>query len=554
MLISFFANSLISLVILGYSYLFKILILREKNSIIKNLDFIYGFFFIIFISVFLNFFIAVKSLKLILFAIGIIFFLVSLYNKKISINYIGLFFFLFIFSFFTYWNGNNVDSPVYHLQTINWIHNHKITFGLAILDWHYALNSIWHIFLSALSFQYKDFNTLYVINFIPFAFVLLEILNSKNNYKLSHLALLLTLSYLLFFSYIHPYRNGIIFNHLGNPEVDTIGMIFFILTGFIFLKFIETKDKNEYYLLILSSIVCPLIKLTYIGSIIFPIVATIYSKENIKKLFNKTSIMGSILVLFWFTRNFIQSSCLIFPIKFTCIKTEWSLSNDQVLFYLNQTKSFARDTRLRDRYTDFEHTIYSYDWIVPWFKDYFINDAFLKISFFIFLSSVFFYILFLLVDYLKNRKFKIDKIFYYVFILYCFNFLVWFQAPEIRFGWGILAFFPCVFLSLFLIKFNFLKKINKNIFPFSIVVLSMLLIFKNYKYFKIDNLLNPYEKKFDYSQIVKITESNGFGIFQSGNWMCADFKGICINKPKKNYLLEYKNNYIFIKTTDRETL
>ena len=71
---------------------------------------------------------------------------------------------------------------------------------------------------------------------------------------------------------------------------------------------------------------------------------------------------------------------------------------------------------------------------------------------------------------------------------------------------------------------------------------------------KIDNLLNPYEKKFDYSQIIKISESNGFKIYKSKNGMCADFKGICINKPKKNYSLEYKNNYIFIKTTDRETL
>ena len=92
MLISFFANSLISLVILGYSYLFKILILREKNSLITNLDFIYGIFFLIFISFFLNFFLAVVTIKLVLFAIGIIFFLLSLYNKKISINYIGLFF------------------------------------------------------------------------------------------------------------------------------------------------------------------------------------------------------------------------------------------------------------------------------------------------------------------------------------------------------------------------------------------------------------------------------------------------------------------------------
>tara|TARA_Y100000590_G_scaffold466600_1_gene642587 strand:+ start:3603 stop:5267 length:1665 start_codon:yes stop_codon:yes gene_type:complete len=553
MLISFFANSLISTIILGYSYLFKILILREKKSQLKNLDFIYGLFFLVFISIFLNFFIAIANIKIVLAVIGIIFFLVSLYKKKISINFIGLFFFLFIFSFFTYWNGNNVDSPVYHLQTINWIHNHKITFGLAILDWHYALNSIWHIFLSSLSFQYKDFNTLYVINFIPFAFVLLEIINSKNNYKLSYLALFLTLSYLLFFSYIHPFRNGIIFNHLGNPEVDTIGMIFFILTGFIFLKYLENKDKNEYYLLILCSIICPLIKLTYIGSIIFPIFATLYSKQNIKNLFNKTSIMGSILILFWIIRNFIQSSCLLFPFKFTCIKTEWSLSNEQVLFYLNQTKGFARDTRLRDRYTDFEHTIYSYDWVVPWFKDYFINDAFLKISFFIFLSSIFFYILFLLIDYSKNKKFKIDKLFYYILILYFINFLIWFQAPEIRFGWGILSLFPCIFLSLILIRLKFLTKINSNIFPVIILVLCSLLVVKNFKYFEINNFLTPFNKTFSYSQIIKIEEINGFEIFKSINWMCADFKGICINKPKKNYSLKYKNNYIFIETTDRET-
>ena len=546
MLISFLANSLISSVIIGYSYLFKILFLRKQNSLVNNLDFLFGIFFLTLISVLLNFFSPIANVKVILFIIGIIFFVISFYKKKIFINYKGLLFFLFVFSFFTYWNGNNADSPVYHLQTINWIHDHKITFGLAILDWHYALNSIWHIFLSVLSFQYKDFNTLYVINFIPFAFILLETLNPKNNFRLSYLTLFLTLSYLFFFSYLHPFRNGIIFNHFGNPEVDTIGMIFFILTGFIFLKYLETEDKNEFNLLVLSSIICPLIKLTYIGSLIFPVVAVIYCNKNMKILFNKISILGSFLVFFWLIRNFILSSCLLFPFKFTCIKTSWSLSNEQVLFYLNQTKSFARDTPLREKYVNFEHTLYSYDWFLPWFKDYFLQDAFLIISFFIFGCSIFLYSLF---NYLKYKRFKIDKLFYYILILYSFNFFIWFQAPEIRFGWGILSFFPCLFFSILLIKFNFLKKVNTNVFSATIIVLSMLLIFKNYKYFKIDNLLNPYEKKFDYSQVIKITESNGFEIFKSRNWMCADFKGICINKPKKNYSLEYNNNYIFIKTT-----
>ena len=554
MLVTFLVNFFISIVIIGYSYLFKIFFFQKQNLVIANLDFLYGLFLIIFTSVILNFFVALVYVKYVLFIIGIIFFLTATYNRKININYLGLILFLFVFSFFTYWNGNNVDSPVYHIPTINWIHNYKITFGLAILDWHYALNSVWHIFLSVFSFQYRDFNTIYVINFIPYAFILSEILRYTHNFKISYLTLFLSLSYILFFSYIHPFHNGIIFNHLGNPEVDTIGMLFFILTGFLFLKYLSSEDQNDYYLMIISSIICPLIKLTYFGSLFFPIVAAIYLNKNLKILFNKISFIGSLLMLVWLIRNFILSSCFIFPFKFSCFKTSWSLDKDQVLFYLNQTKSFARDAPLRQKYLDFEYTIYSFDWFLPWVKNYFFEDAFLKISFFIFTISILFYFILTLFHSYKNKSFKIEKLFFYILILYFLNFLLWFQAPEIRFGWGILVFFPCVFLSLLLNKFNIINRINKNIFPGVIILLCFLLIYKNSKNFKIDYLTKTYNKKFDYSEIVKIKEINGFKIFQSKNWMCADFKGICINKPKKNYFLEYKHNYIFISTTDRKTL
>ena len=74
MLISFLANSLISSVILGYSYLFKILFLRKQNSLVNNLDFLFGIFFLTLISVLLNFFSPIANVKVILFIIGIIFF------------------------------------------------------------------------------------------------------------------------------------------------------------------------------------------------------------------------------------------------------------------------------------------------------------------------------------------------------------------------------------------------------------------------------------------------------------------------------------------------
>ena len=60
-------------------------------------------------------------------------------------------------------------------------------------------------------------------------------------------------------------------------------------------------------------------------------------------------------------------------------------------------------------------------------------------------------------------------------------------------------------------------------------------------------------KVFDYSNIKKLGTYDKIDIYVSTNWQCADFKKICINKPKKNYFLENKNGYLFIKTTDRET-
>ena len=550
MLISFVSNIIITFVILGYSFFFKIIFFDKKSHYLKNLDFVYGIFFIILFAIFLNFFFPLKNVKFIIFIIGIFYFFKSILKKKNHINHLRLIFFIGVFSFFTYWNGDNADSPIYHIQTINWIHNYKITFGLAILDWHYALNSIWHIFLASQSYKIGNFNTLYIINFIPFAFLLSEALDLKKFFKLSYLALFFSSFFFLFFSFIHPFNNGIILNHLGNPEVDTIGMVFFIFTGFIFLRYIEGKKLDDFYLLIIFSLICPLIKLTYIGSLIFPLTAIFYTKLNINLLPKKLIFISALTSIFWSIRNFILNSCLVFPVKFTCIDTPWALSEKQVLFYLNQTKSFSRDTPLRSKYMDFDHTIETFNWFSPWFKEYFLNDAFLKISFLLFFFSV----LGCIFTYFLKKKIDIKNYLSFLLPLFLINLYIWFQAPEIRFGWGILIFFPCAFFSLFLIQQKISKKINLKLFSNLIIILCFLMIFKSFNNFKIDHLLEPFEKTYDYSNIYKVYETNNFEIYKSQNWLCGDFKKICINKLKQKYFIYEKNNYLFITTEDKKTL
>ncbi len=551
MLITFIANILALKIVFGYSYLFKNFINTKNDVKVYNIDFVYGIFFLSFILIFFNFFIAIFKIKIIILIVGFILFIIGIKKKNIKISYFKIVSFILIFSIFTYWNYNNVDSPVYHIQTIKWIHDYKITFGLAVLDWHYALNSIWHILLSLFNFQYKGFNLFYVFTLVPISIFLAETLNNEK-YSISNLCIYYCSLFLILFSLIHPYKNGIIFNHLGNPEVDIIGMVFFILTGYIFLKNYEDDEKYDFNLLLICSIICPFIKLTYIGSLFFPLIIFYKKKYNLNIFFSKLGIFLSSIILLQMIRSYILNSCLLFPIKFTCIPSKWSLSNDQVQFYLNQTQSFARDTRLREKYTNFDYTIHSNDWIIPWVKDYFINDAFLNISFFIFFSSLIFFIL---NKFKGNKKINInvDKLYPSMLLLFLINFFIWFKAPEIRFGWGILIFFPSLLFTISIINLNYFSKIYKRYSSKFLFLICVLLVLKNINNFRFENIILPFEKSFDYSQINIIYKSNDIDVYKSNDWKCADFKKICINKPKKNYSLKYINNYLFISTNDFTT-
>ena len=64
----------------------------------------------------------------------------------------------------------------------------------------------------------------------------------------------------------------------------------------------------------------------------------------------------------------------------------------------------------------------------------------------------------------------------------------------------------------------------------------------------LNNILNPYEKKIDYSNIIKIKNINGFDFYKSKNWKCYDFRSICVNSVKEKYDIKRKYGYLIFKT------
>ena len=88
---------------------------------------------------------------------------------------------------------------------------------------------------------------------------------------------------------------------------------------------------------------------------------------------------------------------------------------------------------------------------------------------------------------------------------------------------------------------------KSEIFQFTPIIILCLLLIDNKKNLNVNNLINPYVKNINYSQIVKINNVNGFEIYKSLNWQCFDFDKICVNSEKEKYDINKKYGYLIIK-------
>jgi hypothetical protein len=371
----FFILFFIYLSLVGYSLFFKYSLLKNSNFTFYNLDIFYGLGLLSLVAIMTNFFFPLIYLGFFFIISGLVFFFIFKRNIFFKNNLLTFSILLFFFIFISYKSPYNLaaDTPFYHLQTIKWLSDFKISFGLANLEPRYGLNSIWHI------------------NLIIYAVTFNEIFSreDKNIKSLSFIYLYVTLSFVLVYAFIHPAYNGTIFNNLGSPEVDIISMFFFILSGYIFLKINEEKNSNHLEILIILVIFCYLTKLSYAISVLF-ILFIVFTLISLKSFFKQKLLYFAILInFFWIIRNFIISGCGIFPLNFTCLDFSWAYEKKDLEIFSNLIKSFSRDTPSREKYYDFKHTLETFNWLGPWLETYFLQTAILVICSIIAIFSFF---------------------------------------------------------------------------------------------------------------------------------------------------------------------
>jgi hypothetical protein len=292
--------------LVGYSLFFKYSLLKNSNSTFYNLDIFYGLGLLSLLAIVTNFFFPLIYLGFFFIISGLVFFFILKKNISFKNNLLTFLILLFFFIFISYKSPYNLaaDTPFYHLQTIKWLSDFKISFGLANLEPRYGLNSIWHIIISNFNINIFGVNPIYYLNLIIYAVAFNEIFNQENkkNQSLSFIYLFVTLSFILIYTFVHPAYNGTIFYNLGSPEVDIVSMFFFILSGYLFLKIFEEKNYNCLENLIILVIFCYLTKLSYATSLLFLIfiIFLLLGLRNFLKL--KLVIFAILVNFFWIIR------------------------------------------------------------------------------------------------------------------------------------------------------------------------------------------------------------------------------------------------------------
>ena len=529
--------------ILGYSFVFKLLFFDKKNySFLNNLDIFFGISLLIFLSIFLNFFSPLNNFNLSILVIGIVFFFYFLkkykfyhYNFK-TITFIIIFLFLISHS-----NGLAYDSSLYHLQIIKFISDYKIIFGLTNIESRLGLNSSWYYFLSI--FNIKNYHLIYLINIIIYAIFINELFVSKKERKISFFFLFFSISFLLFFSLIHPTKNGIILNNIGSPEVDTMIMLIFIINFYIFLKSLEKYSDQHFYLILTTTVIAITTKISAIPLFLLLFFIFIIYFSKIRKINNISYyIFNLVLAFFWLISNFIKTGCFIFPISITCLNVTWGFTSDNAQRFINVVQSFARDTRLRQKFNDFNYTLDSYNWVIPWFNDYYLNTSLLKIVTFIILSSLIFIIIFYL--FFKRQKSILDlKYSFCIFTFFFLSLVLWFRAPEVRFGYGFLVSSSCFLLTIVFLKIRFLYKYVY--YKQFILIICFLLIVKNFNYFKNFDQFPGRDFSYKDFELIKIIDGNKI-YYPGDNKFCNYSSDICIYQKEFQYNVKNYNTYTFI--------
>ena len=489
-----FCYYLIPVCIIGYGFFF----LRLNQISFKEINFGYaglsGLFLILIYSYVSNLILPHSTFhNLIFLTIGIILFL-FFFKLNYSIFKKEIFFYLIVFtillpSIFIY--KNHDDFAYYHFPYTFYLTQSSFNIGVGQFNHGFRtpssifyLNSL--LYLPFVKYYLLNFSALFILGFANIIFVKKLIFYFK---KLrGKVEFVDYTKFLIIFSFIFV---NIFFYRIGEHGTDRSAQIIIFILIISMLEVFYTKKINNIellYLYVLLGLIISL-KAFYILYLVLFIPLFLFVYDNKKNLFeslkfflkNKIFISILTLILLILFTYFINTGCLIYPIKFSCFENlSWSIPLLEVSQMNDWYKLWSKaGAGPNFRVENPEIYIQGFNWVSNWTDNYFFNKVSDFILGIIFLSLVL--LLSFLKPSLKRKKINIGKYEFFTFLIILILLFEWFfNHPALRYGgYSLVALIAFIPLSIFLSSFQINVKKFINISLVLITITSFIFLGRN---------------------------------------------------------------------------
>ena len=359
---------------------------------------------------------------------------------------------------------NHDDFPYYHFPYTYLLTQYSHPIGLGLLNNGFRNPSSLFFFNSLLFFPKIDIYLIHLgsVYFLGFSnLFFLKNIFSKFNYKKFRFYNFLNLFCLILVN--------VLFVRLAEYGTDRGGQVLLLVGVLILLLLINDKSKSSNFIkedfikffLIIGALILSL-KPFYL--IYAPLIFSFLIFPNLKTNFiavikSSTFLLVLIYSFFSFFYTFINSSCIIFPLNFTCFENlSWSIPkneiNDVKIWYELWSKAGATPNLIVENRLDYTE---NFNWVPNWIENYFFN----KVSDFL-LSILFILVIVFLIFKDKKRKNFSNRNYLLIYFYLLFCLIEWFfNHPSLRYG-GYHLFFLLLFIPL---AFQFEKyDIQWNVF------------------------------------------------------------------------------------------
>ena len=459
------------------------LFLSNENK--KDLEYfssqlIYGLIILSFIALFLNFFFPLNIFLNTIILVLPIFLLIN--KRKIYFNKQFIIFLFFtttlILLLITESNVYRPDAGLYHLPYVKILNDEKIIFGLSNLHSRYGHISIIQ-YLAAISnnFIFKENGIIFAQALIASS-VIINFTNKIYNYiktKKYNFHFFYLISVLIFITYkMNRY------SEYGN-DAPAHFLFFFLISEILVIK------KNDIREICNSLIYILFIFLNKVTLLLCSLFALLLIKKNeITNLIKlRRFYFFLIFAILWFTKNIIISSCLIYPVKYTCFNNLlWSdLKTVENLSYENEAWTKDWPNYLKQSKNDKTNKIsikeYSkkFYWIKYWSNGHLKKILSIMVPYLIFLLMI---TLFLISQRKKVIKLSINKTHLIMILILILSCLIWFiKVPVFRYGYSYLISLVSLIFALICYKYFEYKNNISNFFNFLLIFCFIVFSTKN---------------------------------------------------------------------------